>query len=176
MTNLTTLATDYINRLNTQVMTAYIGTGSTPEKRSHLNALSKAAYELAGGIDIRAAGRFYYMPSRTNTNVYAVDLENDVCSCQHGTAPGAWCWHKAAARAFERAQVAAVAEHDGMDDLFSPPDDWQPIAEWTDDAPETVVEVIDADVAPEFVDSDPAFWTRIAAMIEAGDVIATEVL
>lgn len=142
--------------------------GVSDKNRPAADAFSKAAYELAGGLDIRMTGRMYMVPSRTNSNVYAVDVQNRVCSCLRGTSPNTWCWHKAAALAIDaELAIDAHASDDPYEDLDAPFDEA--------DYPETVVEVIDADVCPEFVDSDPAFWEHIAAMIEAGDVIATEV-
>ena len=69
-------------------------------------AAAKAAYHLAGGLDIRAWDNAYLVPSGTRGGIVH-RVADGVCSCEAGRA-GRPCWHIAAVELIENpAQMAA---------------------------------------------------------------------
>jgi hypothetical protein len=59
-------------------------------------AARKAAYHLAGGLDIRPMGTGYLVPSGTRAGVIH-RVEGNTCSCEAGQS-GKLCWHREAVR------------------------------------------------------------------------------
>ena len=69
-------------------------------------AAAKAAYHLAGGLDIRAWGNAYLVPSGTRGGIVH-RVEDGACSCEAGRV-GRQCWHIAAVKLIDNSALLAA--------------------------------------------------------------------
>jgi hypothetical protein len=68
-------------------------------------AARKAAYHLAGGLDIRQMGTSFLVPSGTRAGLVHC-VTGDTCSCEAGRS-GKACWHREAVHQAMAGKVAA---------------------------------------------------------------------